>query len=50
LAKIVQVPVASRVAVKLEIVQMAGVFDAKLTGNPELAVAAKVTAAEELID
>jgi hypothetical protein len=34
-----QIPTASSAAVEPETVQMAGVADVKLTGNPELAVA-----------
>ena len=42
-ALIVQVPIASRVATLPETVQTDGVVDAKLTGKPEEAVAARLT-------
>ncbi len=42
----VQVPTASSEAVDPETVQMAGLFEVKLTGSPELAVA--VNASVEL--
>ena len=51
LAWMVQVPADTSVAVEaeLETVQMAGVVDVKLTGNPELAVAVNVTGTDKLI-